>query len=126
MKAMIEDFFDGFAKGDISAMRACLNDDVKSYITQAAGDVALLDGADALLANLANMNTQVVKPSIQITQLAEFNQNQALVMIEIKATRRGKSLHNFAAFLLGFVQDKISEIRMVEALPAYSDEFWNT
>lgn len=126
MKFVIESFFNAFAKGDISAMRVCLNDNVKSYITQATADVALLDGAEALLDNLTQMNTQVIKPSIQITQLAEFNQNQALVMIEIKATRRGKQLHNFAAFLLSFVQDKISEIRMVEALPAYSNEFWNT
>jgi len=46
-------------------------------------------------------------------------------MVEIKAKRKGRELHNFAAFLMDIRDRRISKMRMVEALPAYSDEFWS-
>ena len=41
-----------------------------------------------------------------------------------QARRKGRELHNFAAFLMDIAEGKIRQMRMVEALPAYSDEFW--
>ena len=124
IKQEIKDFFDNFSKGDLSAIRDQVSDDVKSYITQKSGEVDLLAGADPLLDNLAAMDVKAANLVIRITQIAVINSAQALVMVEIKAERKAKKLHNFAAFLLSFDADKISEIRMVEALPAYSEEFW--
>lgn len=45
-------------------------------------------------------------------------------MVEIKAERKGRTLHNFAAFLMDVRKGRIQAMRMVEALPAYSDAFW--
>ena len=44
-------------------------------------------------------------------------------MVEIYAERKERTLHNFAAFL-AVGADQLRELWMVEALPAYSDEFW--
>lgn len=45
-------------------------------------------------------------------------------MVEIGAERKGRSLHNYAAFLIDVKDGKIEATRMVEALPAYSVAFW--
>jgi hypothetical protein len=45
-------------------------------------------------------------------------------MVEIRADQAGKRLHNFAAFLARAPAGAIAELWMVEARPAYSDEFW--
>mgnify|MGYP003598380111 CR=1 FL=1 len=39
--------------------------------------------------------------------------------------RHGKDLHNFPAFLARVADRQIAELWMVEARPAYSDEFWS-
>jgi len=49
-----------------------------------------------------------------------------MVMVEIRAERNGRSLHNFSAFLAKTHEGQISELWMVEALPAYSDAFWQS
>lgn len=47
-------------------------------------------------------------------------------MVEFKAERKGRTLHNHAGFLARFDGDvRIDELWMVDALPAYSDEFWS-
>ena len=46
-------------------------------------------------------------------------------MVEIRAEREGRALHNFAAFLTRVVDGQVRQIWMVDALPAYSDEFWS-
>ena len=46
-------------------------------------------------------------------------------MVEIQAEREGRRLHNFAAFLADVDDGRVSRLWMVEALPAYSDEFWS-
>ncbi|MEM9152507.1 MAG: hypothetical protein AAGB19_18905, partial [Cyanobacteria bacterium P01_F01_bin.3] len=65
-----------------------------------------------------------VRPSIKATQIAPVADDQVLVMLEIKAARKGHTLHNFAAFLMTVVDGSITRIWMVEALPAESDRFW--
>ncbi len=97
---------------------------MKSYISNADGGVNVLNGSDALICSLQSLDVKIVKPSIRITQIATIKKSQVMVMIEIKAQRKNKSLHNFATFLLNFKDGLINELHMVEALPAYSDEFW--
>jgi hypothetical protein len=47
-------------------------------------------------------------------------------MVEIRAERLGRSLHNFAAILVRLSDErKMIEYRMVEALPLESDRFWS-
>jgi len=46
-------------------------------------------------------------------------------MVEIRAERGGKTLHNHAAYLSLVQEGQVTELWMVEALPAYSDDFWS-
>ena len=45
-------------------------------------------------------------------------------MVESRAERGGRDLHNFGAFLAEVCDGKVTRLWMVDALPAYSDEFW--
>lgn len=101
-----------------------MTDDVKSYITNAEGGINLLDGQDEFIHNIEALDVKTVKPTVRITQMLRVSQNQVMVMVEIKAKRKNKSLHNFTAFLIIFKNCLINEIRMLEGLPAESDEFW--
>lgn len=119
-------FIHSFETGDAETMRNLMADDVKSYITNAEGGVNLLEGRDAFIHNIEVLDVKHIKPTVHITQMIKVNQNQVMVMVEVKAKRKEKSLHNFAAYLINFKEGLIKEIRMVEALPAYSDEFWKS
>lgn len=46
-------------------------------------------------------------------------------MIEVKAQKGTSHLNNFAAYLVRFNENKIVTKDVVEALPEYSDMFWN-
>ena len=45
-------------------------------------------------------------------------------MVVIEAIRDDKKIHNHAAYLGTVIDNKISELWMVDALPEYSDHFW--
>src|SRR3990167_3416710 len=124
IEKIISDFVHAFAQTDYEKLEKLLAVDVISYVTNAQGGVNMLKGRDALIQSIQAVDYKSVKPDISITQLLKINENQGMVMVEIKAQRKGKTLHNFAAHLINTKQDLISEIRIVEALPAYSDEFW--
>jgi hypothetical protein len=63
--------------------------------------------------------------SLEVTQLLEIDPETTLTMVEIRAHRNDTDLHNFAAFLARVDGDRITHLWMVEAQPAYSDEFWS-
>jgi ketosteroid isomerase-like protein len=48
-----------------------------------------------------------------------------MTTIEVKAERKGRTLHNFAAFLAHVSEGKVAQLWTVNAKPAYSDEFWS-
>jgi hypothetical protein len=50
---------------------------------------------------------------------------RVLTMVEIRAERDGRQLHNLAAFLAEVGDGKVTRLWMVDALPAYSDVFWS-
>ncbi len=123
-QAVTSAFIQSFAEENVDILKSILAKDMKSYITNAEGGVNLLKGNDALIHSFQSLDVKTVKPDIQITQMVTIKVNQVMVMVEIKAKRKNKSLHNFATFLLDFDDGLINELHMVEALPAYSDEFW--
>jgi hypothetical protein len=43
----------------------------------------------------------------------------------VRAERQGRTLHNFAGFLTRVAEGRITELWMVDAKPASSDEFWS-
>ncbi|MBS0271554.1 MAG: nuclear transport factor 2 family protein [Proteobacteria bacterium] len=124
LESLIEEFITTFIKIDYAKMESLLTPDLTSYITNAEGGVDKVRGRDAYIERVRAMNMERVKFNIRITQLVTIKQDQGLVMVEIKADRNGKSLHNFAAFLINVKNNLIDEMWMVEALPAYSDTFW--
>ncbi len=111
-----------FSAQDEPAMRATLADDLTAYVTNADGGVDPVHGGDAYLQRLLALRAPTF--SVTVTQSVSVAPDQALVMVEIRAERKGRSLHNFAAFLATVRDNRIWELWMVEALPAYSDQFW--
>ena len=74
------------------------------------------------MASIDALHIETVRPSIKATQIAPVSSDQ--VMVEIRANRKGRILHNFAAFLMSVSEGQITRVWMVEALPAESDAFW--
>lgn len=124
LENLIAEFITTFTKVDYAKMEKLLTPHLTSYITNAEGGVDKVQGRDAYLQRIRAMNMESVKFNIRMTQLVTIKSDQGLVMVEIKADRNGKSLHNFAAFLINVKDNLIDEMWMVEALPAYSDTFW--
>jgi len=76
--------------------------------------------------NMARVPGGDAEYSATVTQAVSVSRARVLAMVEIRATRKGRELHNHAGFLARFDDDgHIDELWMVDALPAYSDEFWS-
>jgi hypothetical protein len=110
--------------GDRDAMRPLLAADMVGYVTNAKGGVDEVRGASAYLARVPSGDDATF--SAEATQVVAVSPSQVLAMVAIKAERNGKSLHNHAGFLVRYDSaGLIDEVWMVDAQPAYSDEFWS-
>ncbi len=117
-------FLDAYGRGDVEAMRAALAYGFVGYVTNAAAEAERVEGPDAYLARLPELAT--AGATATITQTVRVAPDQALTMVEIHARRDGRELHNFGAFLSRHdATGRIVELWMVDARPAYSDEFWS-
>jgi ketosteroid isomerase-like protein len=115
-----------FSAADFERMGAVLDEDVVAYITNAAGGVDEVAGRGPLLQRIAAMDLPAVTFSVELTQPpVEVDPDRVLAMVEIRAERGGRTLHNFAAHLLRVDEGRIDEWRMVDAKPAESDRFWS-
>jgi len=123
LRDIISEFISVFCR-DYDQMEKLLDPDVVSHITNAYGGVDKVQGREALMKRIRAMNVVGVKFRITITQMVTIKPEQGLVMVEIKAIREGKTLHNFAAFLIHVKNSRINNLWMVEASPAHSDKFW--
>ncbi len=123
-KEVVSDFINAFEQGNYQQMENLLALDLVSYVTNAKAGLDKVQGRDAYMKRVLAMNIPAVKPNIIVTQMAEIKENQILVMVEIKAKLKDRTLHNYAAHLINTNNNKITEMWMVEALPEYSDEFW--
>jgi len=118
-------FLAAFNDADLEELRRMLADDAVGYVTDATGGERRIDGADSYLAAIAAMDLPSADFSVTITQPPVLvDDDRLLVMVEVRASRRGRSLHNYAAHLLRVADGRITELRMVEAKPAESDAFW--
>jgi len=116
-------FFDAYGNGDFAAVRSVLADDLVAYVTNANGGVDLVEGRDGYMERLPDL--RAARGRLGITQVVEIDSEQVLTMIEIRASRKGRDLHNFASFLARIRDGRITHLWMVEALPAHSEEFWS-
>lgn len=115
--------FESYGSGDLGTMRSCMADDMIGWITNAEGGVDRTDGADAYMARLPDLSE--AKLQTRITQVLGIDDERVMTMIAIRASRKGKDLENYAAFLARVSDGLVAELWMVEAQPAYSDEFWS-
>jgi ketosteroid isomerase-like protein len=114
-----------FSAADFEAMRALLADDLRAYVTNAEGGVDEVVGADAYLGRVEAMDLPSARFDLSITQMVTPTPEQVMAMVEVRAERGGRTLHNHAAHLLSLRDGRISEWWMVEALPAASEAFWS-
>jgi ketosteroid isomerase-like protein len=115
--------FESYAASDLEAVCACLADDLVGWITNRDGGVDRTDGADAYLSRLPDLREAELEA--RITQVLGVDDKRAMVMVAIRAARRGLDLENYAAFLARVLDERVVELWLVEAQPAYSDEFWS-
>ncbi len=126
MAALARRLLEAFSAADFEGMRATLDEDLVAYITNSQGGLDRVDGREEYLSRVETMDLPSARFSVDLTQApVTVDSDQLLVMVEIRAQRGGRSLHNFAAHLLRIADGRITEWRMVEAKPAESDEFWS-
>jgi ketosteroid isomerase-like protein len=116
-------FFEAYGRGDLGAVRAALEDDLVSYVTNAEGGADAVRGSEAYMARLPDLHA--AGGSIAVIQALQVDDERVLAMVEIRAERGGRTLHNHAGFLIRFSGGRIRDLWMVDALPAESSEFWS-
>lgn len=123
----VREFVAQFQAGDRDGVAALLSENVIAYITQSDGSARESRGRDAYADAVTWMDPVSANLRMNIPQILTIEPGLVMVMVEVHAARYGKTLHNFSGQLLRFDDnDLIDRIWMVEALPAYSDEFWST
>jgi hypothetical protein len=111
---------------DMATVRASFDPHVRAYITNAEGGTDLVEGSEALGQRFPDFGAMADSFHATVTQLHEIDDRTVLFMVEIRAERLGRSLHNFAGILVRLsAAGKMAEYRMVEALPAESERFWS-
>jgi ketosteroid isomerase-like protein len=121
-----DDLLKAFSAADIEAMRSMLAEDLVAFITNAEGGLDRIEGREEYLSRIEAMDLPSARFSVELTQApVPVDSDEVLVMVEVRAQRGGRTLHNFAAHLLRVAGGRVTEWRMVEAKPADSDEFWS-
>jgi ketosteroid isomerase-like protein len=114
-----------FNDGDLDRMRALMDPELVACVTDAAGEAQPVTGADAYLDRIAAMNLPAVSYRVTLTQApVALEDDLILLMVEVRAERDGRRLHNFAAHVLRVRDEKVTEWRMADAKPGESDRFW--
>jgi ketosteroid isomerase-like protein len=107
-------------------MRQLLAPDLVAWVTNANGEADRVTGRDEYLSRIAAMDLPAAQYHVTLTQSpAAVDEHLVLLMVEIRAERDGRRLHNFAAHLLRVEEDRVTEWRMADAKPAESDQFWS-
>ena len=125
-EAVARRFVDAFNDADLETLASSLSEDLVASITERDGGSRKVHGRAAYMASVEALDSGVVRPRALMTQLLSVADDQVLVMVEIKAERKGRTLHNHAAFLMTIAGGEIQRMDMVEALPEESDTFWNS
>jgi ketosteroid isomerase-like protein len=116
-------FFGAYGEGDLETVRSLLADDLVSHITNAEAGVDRVEGRDGFMSRLPDLSGAELETEVR--QIVAIDAERVLTMIEVRAERDGRRLHNFAAFLARVAGARIVELWMVDARPAESDEFWS-
>ena len=123
LEELARKLFGAYGDGDLATMRSLMADDMIGWVTNAEGGVDRTEGRDAYMARLPDLSEAELQT--RITQALGIDEERVMTMIAIRAERKGRSLENYAAFLARVADGRVAELWMVEAQPAYSDEFWS-
>ena len=123
--AVATSLLQAFNDGDLDRMRALMDPHLTAWVTDAAGQPQPVTGADVYLDRVAAMNLPAVSYRVSPTQAPiALEDDLVLLMVEVRAERDGRRLHNFAAHVLRVRDGVVTEWRMADAKPAESDRFW--
>ncbi|MBI2707234.1 MAG: hypothetical protein HYX35_02835 [Proteobacteria bacterium] len=124
---VVLDFVSAFEKLDWDQTRSLLDDNIVMYITNAEGGVDKVQGRDILMQRFQTVDySKAQSLSLIPTQILSIETGKVMVMVHVKAHKNGVDFQNYGAYL-GYIKDnKITHLWMVEAQPAYSDQFWKT
>ncbi|HEY6531611.1 MAG TPA: nuclear transport factor 2 family protein [Acidimicrobiales bacterium] len=124
LAAVLDRFLGAFEQGDLAAVRDVLDDDFVGRVTSADGGTKELT-AEQYVASIAAMDVPTAELTLSVPDLTAIADDTMLVMIEVRAARNGRTLHNFSGQLARIRDGRILELSMVDALPSESDEFWS-
>jgi ketosteroid isomerase-like protein len=120
-----ERFIAAFSAADFGTMRELLAPDLVAWVTDADGAMQRLEGRDDYLGRVEAMDLPAARFSVELTQApVTVDDDKILLMVEVRAERGGRKLHNFAGHLLRIDGEQIAEWWMADAKPAESDTFW--
>jgi len=123
-EGIARELIEAFCAADTQRMRSLLADDLRAYITNHEGGVDEV-GAEEYLRRVVAMDLPGAQFTLAATQAVAPRPEMVIAMVEVNASRGGRTLHNHAAHCL-FVRDGlVAEWWMVEALPAESEAFWS-
>lgn len=125
-ETVVRRFVEAFDAADLGTIAECLGENLVAEVTQKDASTIELHGRAAYMANVEALDIPTVRPRVWITQIAKVSADQVLFMVEGRITRKGRKLHNHAAYLMTITGGQIQRIWMVEALPAESDAFWKS
>jgi hypothetical protein len=124
LEGLARRFFGGFGRDDATeVMRNAMTEDAVSWITNAEGGSDRVEGREGWIARVPSL--EGAEGRVDVVQVVPIGADLMLTMIEVHAARKGRTLHNFAAFLTRVQDDRIAELWMVDAKPAESDAFWS-
>jgi ketosteroid isomerase-like protein len=119
---VLREFVAAYRSGDEAVLRSLLAPGVVAYVTNADATADRVVGPEEFLARLPDLTGAEL--SLELTQSIDVGSDQTLAMVQVRAHRKGRDLFNFAAFLTRVADGQITELWMVDALPAESAEFW--
>lgn len=126
-ETVVLNFISAFEKLDVEKMRILLDDAFIMYVTNAAGGVDKIEGANEFIKRFKSIDySKANYLNLTATQLVSVEPNKMMAMVHVKANKKAVDFENFAAFLFYTSSNKITHIWMVDAKPAYSDQFWKS
>ena len=98
-------FIECYDEGRLDAAGTLLAPDLLAAITEGDGTATIVRGRDDYLARAPDL--RAAGGSARLTQVVDVDADRTLAMVEIRAERDGRTLHNFAGFLVVVRDDLI-------------------
>ncbi len=123
-RAVVLRFIRAFEAGDVAVLGELLAPDFVGHVTTADAGARTVD-RDAYLDSVRAMDVPTANLELEVPNIVDVDAHRVLVMVVVHARRSDRTLHNFSGQLATVNNGKLTELWMVEALPAESDGFWS-